>query len=64
VISVAFSANATVLAASEEALESVRGVNLDEEATKLIQYQQAYVASTRLITAYQDLFDSLISAVR
>lgn len=64
VIAVAYSANSTVLAASEEALESVRGVNLDEEATKLIQYQQAYVASTRLITAYQDLFDSLISAVR
>ena len=63
-ISVAYSANSAVLAASEEALESVRGVNLDEEATKLIQYQQAYVASTRLITAYQDLFDSLISAVR
>jgi len=63
-IAVGYSANRTVLAASEDALESVRGVNLDEEATKLIQYQQAYTASTRLITAYQDLFDSLISAVR
>jgi len=63
-IQVSFMANQTVLTATEDALESVRGVNLDEEATKLIQYQQAYTASTRLITAYQDLFDSLIAAVR
>lgn len=63
-IQIGYSSNQAVLAASQNALESIRGVNLDEEATKLIQYQQAYTASTRLITAYQDLFDSLISAVR
>lgn len=64
VVKVSLMANQSVLASSENALESVRGVNLDEEAAKLIQYQQAYTASTRLITAYQDIFDSLISAVR
>ena len=64
VVKVSLMANQSVLASSEDALESVRGVNLDEEAAKLIQYQQAYTASTRLITAYQDIFDSLISAVR
>lgn len=64
VVKVSMLANQSVLSASENALESVRGVNLDEEAAKLIQYQQAYTASTRLITAYQDIFDSLISAVR
>jgi len=63
-IQVSYMANQSVLNASQDALESIRGVNLDEEATKLIQYQQAYTASTRLITAYQDLFDSLIAAVR
>jgi len=64
VVKVALLANQSILSSSEDALESVRGVNLDEEATRLIQYQQAYTASTRLITAYQDIFDSLISAVR
>ncbi|NVK01221.1 MAG: flagellar hook-associated protein FlgK [Oceanospirillaceae bacterium] len=64
VIKVSFMANQSILSSSEDALESVRGVNLDEEAARLIQYQQAYTASTRLITAYQDIFDSLISAVR
>jgi len=63
-ITVAYEAGKAVLSASEDALESIRGVNLDEEAARLIQYQQAYTASTRLITAYQDIFDSLISAVR
>lgn len=61
---VSYSADQAVLAASEDALASIAGVNLDEEAARLIQYQQAYTASTRLITAYQDIFDSLISAVR
>jgi len=63
-IAITYASNQSVLASSQDALESIRGVNLDEEATKLIQYQQAYTASTRLITAYQDLFDSLITAVR
>lgn len=61
---VAYSADQSVLSASEDALASVAGVNLDEEAARLIQYQQAYTASTRMITAYQDIFDSLMSAVR
>jgi len=64
VVQVSLTANQAILSSSEEALESVRGVNLDEEAARLIQYQQAYTASTRLITAYQTIFDSLISAVR
>ena len=61
---IAYMADQSVLSASENALQSVAGVNLDEEATRLIQYQQAYTASTRLITTYQTIFDSLLSAVR
>lgn len=63
-VQVAYMSNQSVLSASKDALESVRGVNLDEEAAKLIQYQQAYTAATRLITSYQTIFDSLLSAVR
>lgn len=61
---VSYMADQSVLTASENALQSVAGVNLDEEAARLIQYQQAYTASTRLITTYQTIFDSLLSAVR
>ncbi|GAA0787655.1 flagellar hook-associated protein FlgK [Marinobacterium sediminicola] len=61
---IAYTASQSVLISSENALQSVAGVNLDEEAAKLVQYQQAYSASAQLISAYQTIFDSLISAVR
>ncbi len=43
-------------------LQSVSGVNLDEEAANLLRYQQAYQASAKIIQASQTLFDSLLSA--
>ena len=49
---------------SQELHESVAGVNLDEEASNLIRYQQAYAASAKVITAARDTFDALLSAVR
>lgn len=55
-------ASRAVFSASENALSSVSGVNLDEEATKLVQFQQAYQASAQLIRASQTIFDSLLSA--
>lgn len=39
---------------------AVAGVNLDEEAAKLLQYQQAYQASARMLQVSQTLFDTLI----
>ncbi len=39
------------------------GVNIDEELAHLIQVQTAYTASARVITAINELFDKLISAV-
>ncbi len=44
--------------------ESISGVNLDEEASNLIQYQQAYSASARVISTAQTVFDTLLGAVR
>ncbi|KQP45038.1 flagellar hook-associated protein FlgK [Pseudorhodoferax sp. Leaf274] len=41
----------------------VSGVNLDEEAAKLIQYQQAYQASAKMLQVAQSIFDSLISTI-
>ncbi len=39
---------------------SESGVNLDEEAAKLLQYQQAYQASSKMIQIAQSIFDSLL----
>jgi flagellar hook-associated protein 1 FlgK len=38
----------------------VSGVNLDEEAANLLQYQQAYQASAKMIQIAQNIFDTLI----
>lgn len=42
---------------------AVSGVNLDEEASRLIQYQQAYQASAKMIQIAQSIFDSLLQTV-
>ncbi|HET7771780.1 MAG TPA: flagellar basal body rod C-terminal domain-containing protein, partial [Chloroflexota bacterium] len=41
--------------------ESMQGVSLDEEATKLIQYQRAYQAAARGISALDEMLDTIIS---
>jgi len=53
-----------LLEANEAALSSVGGVNLDEEAANLIKYQQAYQASAQVIAISNQLFDTLMNAVR
>lgn len=42
---------------------SVAGVNLDEEAAKLLQYQQAYQASAKMLQIAQSIFDTLLQTV-
>lgn len=41
---------------------SVSGVNLDEEAARLIQYQQSYQAAARMLQVAQSVFDTLLEA--
>jgi flagellar hook-associated protein 1 FlgK len=41
--------------------QSVSGVNLDEEAAKLIQYQQSYQAAARAMQIASSLFDDILS---
>ena len=60
---ITLAANKSVLASTQNAKASVAGVNLDEEAAKLVQFQQAYQASAQLIQASQKLFDTLISSM-
>lgn len=44
--------------------ESVSGVNLDEEAADMLRYQQAYQAAAQVISTADNIFQSLLSAVR
>ncbi len=46
---------------TRESQQSVSGVNLDEEAAKLIQYQQAYQAAARAMQISSSLLDEILS---
>ncbi len=45
-------------------LQSVSGVNLEEEAANLLKFQQAYLASSKVIGVANDLFQTLLTIVR
>ncbi|MDR2209173.1 MAG: flagellar hook-associated protein FlgK [Azoarcus sp.] len=47
-----------------EARDALSAVNLDEEAANLVRYQQAYQASSQVMTVAQRLFDEIISIMR
>ncbi|MDD2608136.1 MAG: flagellar hook-associated protein FlgK [Giesbergeria sp.] len=53
----------TIAGNLENERAAVSGVNLDEEAARLIQYQQAYQASAKMIQIAQNIFDNLIQTV-
>lgn len=55
--------SSTIAANLERERAAVSGVNLDEEAARLIQYQQAYQASAKMIQIAQNIFDNLIQSV-
>src|SRR3989344_5032109 len=53
----------TIAANLERDRTAISGVNLDEEAARLIQYQQAYQASSKMIQIAQNIFDSLLQGL-
>jgi len=53
-------ASLALLRQSEGSWNELSGVNLDEEAGKLIQYQAAYNASAQVISVARELFDTLL----
>ena len=42
---------------------AVAGVNLDEEAAKLLQFQQSYQAAAKMMQVAQNMFDTLIQGL-
>ena len=51
-------------AQSYERLQSMSGVNMDEEAANLLQFQQHYSAAARVISVASELFDTILQASR
>lgn len=55
---------AAILEQTSNLRNSVSGVNMDEEAANLVRFQQAYNASSQIISTARQLFDTLLAAVR
>ena len=52
--------SASIAADAKTAVSQKAGVNLDEEAARLIQYQQSYQAAAKMLQIAQSLFDSVL----
>jgi flagellar hook-associated protein 1 len=55
--------SAQVATATESARSGVAGVNLDEEAARLLQFQQSYQAAAKFLQIAQSTFDTLMQTV-
>ena len=53
-----------VLTQTQARRESVSGVNIDEEMTKLIEFQRAFEASSMLVRTADQMYQSLIDMVK
>jgi flagellar hook-associated protein 1 FlgK len=56
-------AQQSVNQSATNARSNLSGVSLDQEAAKMLQYQQAYQACAQMIQSSQTIFNSLISAI-
>jgi flagellar hook-associated protein 1 FlgK len=62
-INTAQTAQTAVNSQAQSSVQSVSGVNLDEEAASLLQWQQAYQAAAQALTIGNSLFTTLIDSV-
>jgi flagellar hook-associated protein 1 FlgK len=57
-------AQSAVFEQTQQRLDSVRGVNLDEEAANMLKFEQLYAAAAKTMAVANSLFDTLLSALR
>lgn len=60
----AVDARKAILTQAQADIEALGGVNLDEEASNLLRYQQAYQANAQVIGIARELFGELIASLR
>jgi flagellar hook-associated protein 1 FlgK len=58
------SAANTLFSQAEARMSNTSGVNLDEEASDMLRFQQAYSASARVISTANGIFNTLLQAAR
>jgi flagellar hook-associated protein 1 FlgK len=57
-------AQSTVFEQTRQRLDSVRGVNLDEEAADMLKFEQLYAAAAKTMAVASSMFDTLLSVLR
>jgi flagellar hook-associated protein 1 len=62
-VNTAQTAQTAVNTQAQTAVQSVSGVNIDQEAANLLQWQQAYQASAQALTVASSLFTTLIDSI-
>ena len=62
-VNTAQTAQAAIYSQAQQNFQSVSGVNLDEEAASLLQWQNAYQASAKALQIGSNLFQTLLTAV-
>jgi len=63
-LEVTSSAAGKLLSEAQRSLQTESGVNLDEEATNLLRYQQAYQAAAKVMQIASEMFDALLTIGR
>ncbi|AWH33146.1 MULTISPECIES: flagellar hook-associated protein FlgK [Stenotrophomonas] len=58
------SAQQVITDQAQSARDSISGVNLDEEAADMLRLQQAYQAASQLISTADNMFQTILQAVR
>lgn len=53
----------TIYSQTKTTLNNKSGVNIDEETTKMLELQNAYESSARMISTIRDMFQALMNAV-
>lgn len=62
-LNAAATAQTTLVSQITSQQQSVSGVNIDEEATNLLQFQQLYQANSKVIQTAESLFQTLIQSI-
>ena len=57
-------ASEKMLDGAKTVLANRSGVNLDEEAARLLQYRQAYQAAAKVIQTADEMFNSILALAR
>jgi len=61
---VSYEAQNALLAQAKSLRDDLSGVNLDEEAANLLKFQQSYAAAAQVISIADQIFQTLINAIR